>query len=239
MRTPVRTSVRTLVRTPVRTSVRTSVRTPVQTRDCTNWLTKPIGRETAPRMRHHGSLLPSLAALLCGALLAAGCASTGAVPQPFPGAGTARAPATDPTAPEPAGPGDLPVRPAPYGGTPDGYALTGTALALRGVPYQNGGATPEGFDCSGFVQYVFAQHGLSMPRVTKVQYRTGKKVGRKALEPGDLVFFSTIAPGPSHVGISLGGDRFVHAPSEGGVVRIDSLEQEYWRTRFIGARRVG
>lgn len=191
-----------------------------------------------PRMRHHGSLLASFAALVCGAVLAAGCASTGAVPQPFPGAGTARAPATAPPVPEPADPED-PALPMPYGGTPDGYALRSTALALRGAPYRNGGANPSGFDCSGFVQYVFAQHGLSVPRVTKVQYQTGKKVGRKALEPGDLVFFSTIAPGPSHVGISLGGDLFVHAPSEGGVVRVDSLDQDYWRTRFIGARRVG
>lgn len=188
-------------------------------------------------MRYRVSFTHSFAALACAAGLAAGCASTGAVPQPFPGAGTARAPVTRPALPDPSDPSDAAI-PVPRGGTPDGYALSGTALSLRGAPYRNGGTSPTGFDCSGFVQYVFAQHGLAVPRETRVQYRMGDKVDRDELEPGDLVFFSTVAPGASHVGISLGGDQFVHAPSERGVVRIDSLSQEYWRTRFIGARRV-
>lgn len=188
-------------------------------------------------MRHDLLLLCIRAAIMGSAVVAAGCASTGAVPQPFPGAGTSRAPVTRPAPADPSVPPGTAV-PVPHGGAFDGYALSGTALSLRGAPYRNGGTTPTGFDCSGFVQYVFAQHGLEVPRETRVQYRMGDKVDRDELVPGDLVFFSTVAPGASHVGISLGGDQFVHAPSERGVVRIDSLSQEYWRTRFIGARRV-
>lgn len=178
-----------------------------------------------------------LAALVSAAGLAAGCASTGAVPEPFPGAGTARAPVARPAPSDPSDPSGTGI-PVPRGGSPDGYALSGTALSLRGAPYRNGGTSPTGFDCSGFVQYVFAQHGFEVPRETRVQYRMGEKVDRDELQPGDLVFFSTVAPGASHVGISLGGDQFVHAPSERGVVRINSLSEEYWRKRFIGARRV-
>lgn len=161
--------------------------------------------------------------------LLSGCASTGAVPQPFPGAG------------RPAG-GTAVDRPredaSPVPGGPvDGYALTGTALALRGAPYRNGGTTPEGFDCSGFVQYVFGQHGVAMPRETRDQFRVGGQVGRDDLAPGDLVFFTTVAPGASHVGIMIGDDQFVHAPSERGVVRVERLSSRYWSRRFVGARR--
>lgn len=120
---------------------------------------------------------------------------------------------------------------------PDGYAVSGTALALRGAPYRNGGTTPDGFDCSGFVQYVFSQHGRAVPRETREQFRLGRSVKRSDLEPGDLVFFSTTAPGASHVGIAIGGDQFVHAPSSRGVVRVEHLSAEYWNDRFIGARR--
>lgn len=164
------------------------------------------------------------------ATLAAACASTGAVPQPFPGAGRAGgAPSTPATG--------LPGEIAPQG-SGDGYALSGTALSLRGAPYRNGGTDPQGFDCSGFVQYVFARHGMTVPRETRAQFRVGTNVRKDRLEPGDLVFFSTVAPGASHVGISIGGDQFVHAPSQRGVVRIESLSQDYWARRFIGARRV-
>jgi cell wall-associated NlpC family hydrolase len=116
--------------------------------------------------------------------------------------------------------------------------LSSTALSLRGAPYRSGGADPSGFDCSGFVRYVFGQHGVAMPREVKEQYRGGAGVDRTSLEPGDLVFFTTTAPGASHVGIVVGGDQFVHAPSERGVVRVESLAAQYWASRFIGARRV-
>jgi len=126
----------------------------------------------------------------------------------------------------------------PGRGTADGYALSGTALSLRGAPYKDGGIDPAGFDCSGFVRYVYEQHGVAMPRQVREQFRIGKTVDRGQLAPGDLVFFSTVAPGASHVGIVIGGDQFVHAPSERGVVRVESLSQQYWASRFIGAKRV-
>ena len=166
------------------------------------------------------------------------CASTGAVPQPFPRAGGTTS--GSPTEPAP-GPGEPTPAPAPGRTAPagelDGYALTSTALSLRGAPYRNGGVTPTGFDCSGFVQYVFGQHGVSMPREAREQFRVGRTVDRGRLQPGDLVFFTTVAPGASHVGIVIGGDQFVHAPSERGVVRIESLSAAYWNRRYVGARR--
>jgi len=112
------------------------------------------------------------------------------------------------------------------------------ALSLRGAPYRNGGIDPRGFDCSGFVQYVFGQNGMNVPREVREQYRLGKGVSRDRLEPGDLVFFTTMSPGASHVGIAIGGDQFVHAPSERGVVRVEQLNAQYWSSRFIGAKRL-
>jgi cell wall-associated NlpC family hydrolase len=119
----------------------------------------------------------------------------------------------------------------------DAYAVTSTALGLRGVPYRNGGTDPGGFDCSGFVWYVFGRHGLALPRTVGEQFQAGRaRAGR--LEPGDLVFFSTVAPGASHVGIALGGDEFVHAPSASGQVRVERLSAPYWAARFVGARQI-
>ena len=117
-------------------------------------------------------------------------------------------------------------------------ALTGDALALRGRPYRSGGFDPSGFDCSGFTQYVFGQHGMALPRDVREQFALGKPVKPEEIAPGDLIFFSTVAPGPSHVGIALGGDRFIHAPSSTGVVRVESLSAAYWSDRLVGARRI-
>jgi cell wall-associated NlpC family hydrolase len=122
-------------------------------------------------------------------------------------------------------------------GPADVAGVVGTALSLRGVPYRNGGTSPAGFDCSGFVQYVFGQFGVPLPRETRAQFRAGSRVGREQLRPGDLVFFTTVAPGASHVGIAIGDDQFVHAPSSRGVVRVERLSSDYWRRRFVGARR--
>jgi cell wall-associated NlpC family hydrolase len=119
-----------------------------------------------------------------------------------------------------------------------GYAIAGTALSLRGRPYRDGGADPAGFDCSGFVYYVFSQHGVPVPRTVGEQFRAGRTVDPGTLEPGDLVFFTTTAPGASHVGMSIGGDEFVHAPSHAGNVRVERLSGPYWAPRFVGARRV-
>ena len=123
----------------------------------------------------------------------------------------------------------------------DSYALVGTALSFRGTPYRNGGSDPQGFDCSGFTQYVFAQYGVSLPREVRDQFEQGKPVkGNDELVAGDLLFFATIAssPGPTHVGIAIGGDQFVHAPSSTGVVRVERLSASYWATRYLGARRI-
>jgi cell wall-associated NlpC family hydrolase len=77
-----------------------------------------------------------------------------------------------------------------------------------------------------------------MPRDVRQQFAVGKDVQPGDLEPGDLVFFSTVAPGASHVGIAVGGDQFVHAPSTSGVVRVENLSATYWASRFVGAKRV-
>jgi len=167
--------------------------------------------------------------LLAGVALISlsGCASTGATPQPFP-TGRRPDPKVSTRAPETV------LSPhADYG-----YAVAGTALALRGSPYRNGGADPGGFDCSGFVRYVFDQHGLAVPRSVGEQFRSGRAVSTDAVQPGDLVFFNTTGSGVSHVGIVIGGDEFVHAPSTNGVVRIDRIGGGYWASRFVGARRL-
>ena len=154
----------------------------------------------------------------------AACASTGAVPRPFP------APGSSP----PARTGRPPSAPGPF----DSYALVGTALSLRGSPYREGGTGPAGFDCSGFTQYVFAQYGVQLPREVRDQFRLGQAVAPQQVAPGDLVFFTTTTPGASHVAIAIGGDEFVHAPSSAGVVRVERITSAYWSERFVGARRL-
>jgi cell wall-associated NlpC family hydrolase len=137
--------------------------------------------------------------------------------------------------------GQTPIPDRNRGLTPisvDSYALVGTALQLRGTQYRDGGSDPNGFDCSGFTQYVFAQHGLSLPRAVHDQFSSGKAVRPAEIEAGDLLFFTTTAPGASHVAIAVGGDEFVHAPSSTGVVRVERLSSRYWAPRFVGARRV-
>jgi len=129
-------------------------------------------------------------------------------------------------------PGESALRPA------GANTLVDTALALQGAPYRNGGADPEGFDCSGFTQYVFARAGLVLPRAVREQFDRSLEVDQTALEPGDLIFFTTVAPGPSHVGIVVDADRFIHAPSSRGVVRIERISARYWSDRLIGVRRV-
>ena len=159
-------------------------------------------------------------ACLLAAGLAAGCASSGRqpVPRPFPTPGP------------PASPGAL--VPA------NARELVDAALKLVGTPYRDGGSTPAGFDCSGFVQYVFAQEGVRLPRTVGELAETGAPVEAARIRAGDLLFFTTTAPGPTHVAIALGDGRFVHAPSSRGVVRVDGFVGSYWPPRFLFSRRV-
>ena len=88
------------------------------------------------------------------------------------------------------------------------------------------------------MRYVFGQNGVAVPRTVTEQFRAGRQVPGQQLEAGDLVFFSTVSSGASHVGIAIGGDEFVHAPSGAGEVRVERMSAPYWSTRFVGARRV-
>ena len=114
------------------------------------------------------------------------------------------------------------------------------ALALLGVHYRLGGRAPAtGFDCSGLVRHVFREaRGLSLPDTSREMSRIGEKVGRDAMQPGDLVFYNTLRRAFSHVGIYLGDNRFFHAPSTGAEVRIENMDSPYWAPRFNGARRI-
>ncbi|WP_289050106.1 NlpC/P60 family protein [Acidaminococcus timonensis] len=118
-----------------------------------------------------------------------------------------------------------------------GEDVVRTASRYKGVPYSFGGTTPRAFDCSGYVQYVFRQHKATLPRTADLQYEKGLFVTQRQLKPGDLVFFSTYEPGASHVGIYAGDGLFWNATSSAGV-RLCSLSDEYWRTRYYGAKRV-
>jgi cell wall-associated NlpC family hydrolase len=168
------------------------------------------------------------AAVVLVAAAAAGCASSGAVPKPFPGATTAPGePASEPPRIAESSPVDAP-----------GPMALASALDLRGVPYRNGGSDPSGFDCSGLVQWVFAQNGRALPREVREQYHVGREVEADEVQPGDLLFFDTGSRPASHVGIALDRESFVHAPSSNGVVRVERYTSNYWSRRYVGARRV-
>ena len=115
------------------------------------------------------------------------------------------------------------------------------AIALVGTPYRFGGNTPEGgFDCSGLVSYVYRDvAGIILPRSAQEMSETAAPdVDRERLASGDLVFFHHRGRTVSHVGIYVGEGRFVHAPNEGGTVRLDRLDDAYWRDHFSGAKRI-
>jgi cell wall-associated NlpC family hydrolase len=117
--------------------------------------------------------------------------------------------------------------------------LAAFAMTLRDVRYRRGGREPQtGFDCSGFVQYVFAHSlGIDLPDTSISQFLAGTKVASNELQTGDLVFFHTRGKNVSHVGIYLDNGRFIHSPSTGKRVRVDELSDSYWARRYVGAKR--
>jgi cell wall-associated NlpC family hydrolase len=149
-------------------------------------------------------LARSLATLILG-LVAAGCAS---------GPGLSRPRATTPTAAQ--------------------SRLVSVAMTYVGTPYARGGATPAGFDCSGFVMYVYGRAGIALPHNAEQQFRLGAAVDREDLEPGDIVFFDRLG----HSGIYVGDLRFVHATKPGDVVKVSRLDEDWYRRRWVGARRL-
>jgi cell wall-associated NlpC family hydrolase len=178
---------------------------------------------TVPRLAR------SSLALAAAVLAASACASRPPQVRVLP-----PRPAAVPEAALPAAEADPPVSSV----STVGPAVARTAETLLGLPYREGGSLPDGFDCSGLVNYVFARHGLAVPRDVRRLALAGAEVPRGGIAPGDLVFFATTGDGPTHVGIAVGGGRFIHAPKSGDVVRIESMSASYWTSRFVAARRV-
>lgn len=188
-------------------------------------------------MKLSGLLLVVVLAASVSACAARGGRHDPPVPRPFPGAalppgaGASEPPVEPEPLPSPAVTAESPL-PANLPG------VVAMALGYRGVPYRNGGSDPSGFDCSGFMQYVFKQVGALLPREVHDQFRAGIEIDRSDIAPGDLVFFETVSRGASHVGLAVGGGEFVHAPSSRGVVRVERLTSSYWARRYVGARRI-
>jgi cell wall-associated NlpC family hydrolase len=111
--------------------------------------------------------------------------------------------------------------------------IVAIAFRYRGTPYRWAGSSPSGFDCSGFVMYVYGRIGIQLPHNSAQLWGVGKPVARKDLQPGDIVFFN----GLSHVGIYVGHGRFIHSPHSGDVVRVQRLSESWYRTTYDGARR--
>jgi cell wall-associated NlpC family hydrolase len=132
---------------------------------------------------------------------------------------------------------------APYDVQPAGAAertpplrsrVVAVALKYVGAPYARGGTSPAGFDCSGFVMYVYARAGRALPHSAAKQYALGSPVGRDEIEPGDIVFFD----GLRHSGIYIGSGRIVHASKPGDVVKVSSLREAWFQRHWVGARRI-
>ncbi len=114
------------------------------------------------------------------------------------------------------------------------------ALSLTGIKYKYGGSSPDtGFDCSGFVRYVFRNAAnLTLPPTARAISQIGKAVKKDELQPGDLVFFNTLKHAFSHVGIYIGDNKFIHAPRTGTAVRVENMQDGYWASRFNGGQRL-
>jgi peptidoglycan DL-endopeptidase CwlO len=187
-----------------------------------------IESKLAERQQMLSSIKSEIAAIRAAeqrrqAQLAAQARARLAAPQPLiPDLAT-----SEPSTSAPA-PSVLPAAPAAkYGG------VVGIAMQYLGIPYVYGGSSPSGFDCSGFIMYVYAQVGVSLPHNAAAQYGYGTPVDRSQLQPGDLVFFN----GLGHAGIYVGGGSFIHSPHTGDVVKISSMSGWYTST-YVGARRL-
>lgn len=122
--------------------------------------------------------------------------------------------------------------------TPRVRNVVNLAHEYLGVRYQWGGEDPQtGFDCSGLVQYLYGQQGVTLPRRSQDQWRTGMSISRNQLQPGDAVFFHAGPEGPEHEGLYVGGGKFIHAPHTGDVVKVSSLNSAYYKRAFLGGRR--
>ncbi len=130
-----------------------------------------------------------------------------------------------------------PPRVIPSRGAQWASALTTRALRLVGIPYRWGGSTTGGFDCSGLISYVMALMGISVPRTTYALYERGQPIPKTDLQIGDVVFFQTISPGPSHAGIYIGRNAFIHSSSASRHVTVTSFDDRYYAPRYLGARR--
>lgn len=187
-------------------------------------LAGPVEAESAPPANG----LPSLAGLFASAASWTGAEIS------LPGQSLRPPLAPSPQQPEEAG--------APAGsaaaGTGVAAAIESTAERFLGTPYRFGGEGTTGIDCSSFVQQVFREHQIELPRTAREQIQLGSDVAPGELKKGDLVFFHTYASYPSHVGIYLGEGKMIHASSGKGEVTVSDLNSDYYRSRFIGAKRL-
>jgi len=117
----------------------------------------------------------------------------------------------------------------------DRIKIVRTAERYLGVRYQRGGASPDGFDCSGYVMYVYMKNGVLLPRSVRAQYGVGRKIRPDEMKSGDLVFYTTSREKYSHVGIYIGDHRFIHAPRSGKQVSYADMDRPYWKKRFAGS----
>lgn len=144
-----------------------------------------------------------------------------------------------PVPPPPPPPSPPPAaEPEPEPEPASGADVAALALGYLGVPYVWGGATPDGWDCSGCVRWLYAQVGVALPRTTWAQIGAGEPVPYGAILPGDLLFWNTEGPSPGHVSLALGGGRMLHALNEQVGTIVGTMGGSYWSGRFVGARRV-
>jgi len=133
----------------------------------------------------------------------------------------------------------IPITRTTEAATPAQAQVIKTAQSLLGTPYQYGGTTPNGFDCSGFIYYVYRQAaGVTLPRETQGLIQIGHPIEITDLRPADIVYFKIDRREPLHAGIYVGNGQFIHAPSTNGQVNLQELDSDYWKSRYQGARRV-